>query len=271
MKLRMKQLLAAAAFAAVSAAGFAHYAQAKYVDPVWEMRRTLNMTFGQNRIALEAPLGMCFLDESQYMEQAVIKQIRSMSQNSGDGLLMAMFAECDEIEKFAQLPEMAAYAETMPGMDPPTANLNNRGMITWLAPKLGKAPLDLQEYLDMRAPTFLDDVKKNLTRGYKKHGAKQNIKMTDNVSASLLSAAPDQYRFDEQASRTDSGVSVSYTSEFVSEYTPHREYGAIGTTMLRHFPVLVVMTEDGKGLAKSQQDLHDTLQAYLAQISKLNP
>lgn len=270
MKISMKQFLAAAVFTAMTA-GAAHYAQAKYTDPVWEMRRTLNMSFGQHRIALEAPLGMCFLDESQYMEQAVIKQLRAMGQDSGDGLLMAVFVECDQIEKLGQLPQMAAEAEAMPGVDPPTADFDNRGMITWLAPKLGKAPLNLQEYLDMRAPAFVDDVKKNLTKGYKKYGSSQNIKMTDNVSANLLSAAPDQYRFDEQVNRTEHGVSVGYSSEFVSEYTPRKQFGAVGTTMLRHFPVQVTFTENGKGLAKSAQQLHATLQTYLAQIATLNP
>ena len=214
-------------------------------------------------------MGMCFLDESQYMEAALIKQMRQAGHDSGEGLLMAIFASCNEIEKFAQLPKLAA--ETMPGVDPPTADLDNRGMITWLAPKLGRAPLGLGEYLDMREAGYGDEIKQTIAKGYKKFGASQSIKMADNVTTKLLTAAPDQYKFDERATRTASGVSISYNSAFVSEYTKHSQFGAVGTTMLRHFPVQVTMIGDGKRGPKSQADMHATMGRYLAQLSKLNP
>lgn len=269
MKASFKKFVLAAVCAAACLGGTAMLAQAKYKSPIWDMRRTLNMSFGQHRIALEAPLGMCFMDESQYMEATLIKQLRTMSQQSGDGLVMAVFADCKEIEKFAQLPELAA--DTPPGVDPPTANLDNRGTINWLAPKLGRAPLSLEEYLDMREPGFRDEVKGSVTKSYNKFGGMQSIKMADNVTASLLMGSPEDYVFDDRANRTGQGLSISYSSEFISEYVKHHQFGAIGTTMLRHFPVQVMISQDGKGRAKDQEQLKAMLAEYLAQIATLNP
>ena len=254
--------------AAALLGAFAYSAQAKYTHPIWEVRRTLNMAFGQSRIALEAPMGMCFLDESQYMEASIIKQLRTMGQEAGDGVLMAMFAECDEIEKFSQLPQMVA--DTPPGVDPPTANMENRGTVTWLAPKLGRAPLNLAEYLDMREPTFKEEIQKNLNRGYKKFGGMQNIKMTDDVFANVMMAAPDQYQFDDRARRTEAGISIGYSTNFVKEYKKHTQFGAVGTTMIRNFPVQVALADDGK-LGKSPEELQAVLDKLLAQMAKLNP
>lgn len=270
MKFSGKKYFATALCAAALAgcAFFALSAQAKYTHPIWEMRRTLNMAFGQNRIALEAPVGMCFLDESQYMEASVIKHLRTMVQESGDGLLMAMFAACDEIEKFAQLPQLVA--DTPPGVDPPTANMENRGTVTWLAPKLGRAPLSIPEYLDMREPTFKEEVQKSLSLGYKKFGGMQNIKMSDNVFANVMMAAPDQYKFDDRARRTEAGISIGYSSNFVMEYKKHSQFGAVGTTMIRHLPVLVSLADDGSS-GKSQAELQAMLDKLLAQMAKLNP
>lgn len=268
MTFSVKKFLSAAIVAATLTGG-AWIAQAHYTDPVWEMRRTLNMSFGQHRVRLEAPMGMCFLDESQYMESTVIKHLRGMEQDSGDGLLMAMFASCDEIEKFSQLPALAA--DTPRGVDPPTANLENRGTISWLAPKLGPAPLSLAEYLDLREPEFRDDVRASVSKGYKKFGSSQSIKMSDNVFANLAMGAPDQYRFDDRARRTAAGVSIGYTTEFVQEYQKHKLFGAVGTTLVRGLPVLVSLTEDGTGFSRDQEELHATLDKLLAQVAKLNP
>ena len=243
-------------------------AQAREPNPVWEMRRTVVMPFGQHRVTLEAPLGMCFLDESQYIEGAMIKHMRKLGHSSDGGNLVAMFADCDELEKFIQGPRLAA--QTMPGLEPPDTALNYQGTISWLAPKLGRAPIALPEYLDMRQPTFRDDMKKSLGNQYKKLGGSQSMKVSDNYSAKLLMGAPDQYVFDDKATRTDTGVSIGYSAEFESEYKKYTQRGAVGTTMLRHFPVQVTLSSSGPK-PKSLDKVHATLDKFMMQIAGYNP
>lgn len=244
-------------------------AQAREPNPMWEMRRTVVMPFGQHRVTLEAPLGMCFLDESQYLEGAMIKHMRKLGHDTDGGNLVAMFADCDELEKFTQAPKLAA--QTLPGMDPPDGSLNNQGTISWLAPKLGRAPIQLPEYLDMREPTFRDDMKKSVGNFYKKtKGGRADMKVNDSYATKLLMGAPDQYVFDDKATRTETGVSIGYTSEFESEYKKYVQRGAVGTTMLRNFPVQVSLSSSG-AKPKSLDKVHATLDKFMMQIAGYNP
>ncbi|HYD18938.1 MAG TPA: hypothetical protein VEF76_10710 [Patescibacteria group bacterium] len=243
-------------------------AQARERSPIWEMRRTVVMPFGQHRITLEAPLGMCFLDESQYLEGAMIKHLRKMNKSGDGGMLMAVFADCLELEKFTQGPKLAA--DMLPGMPMPDTSINNQGTISWLAPKLGRAPLGLPEYLDMREPTFRDDMKKSVSNKFKVMGNSDSEKISDNYAAKLLMGAPDQYIFDDKANRTDTGVSIGYSTEFESEYQKHRQNGAVGTTMLRQFPVQVTLSSSGDK-PRDLEKVHATLDKFLMQIAGYNP
>lgn len=244
-------------------------AQAREPNPMWEMRRTVVMPFGQHRVTLEAPLGMCFLDESQYLEGAMVKHMRKLGHDTDGGNLVAMFADCDELEKFTQGPQLAA--QTMPGLEPPDASLNYQGTISWLAPKLGRAPIGISEYLDMREKSFRDDMKKSVGNYYKKtSGGKGDMKVSDNYATRLLMGTPDQYIFDDKTTRTATGVSIGYSAEFESEYKKYTQRGAVGTTMLRNFPVQVSLSSSG-AKPKSLDKVHATLDKFMMQIAGYNP
>ena len=270
MKNSFKMILAGCAAACTMTAAVA--AQADMVrkqSPIWQMRHTLTMPFGQRTMTLEAPLGMCFLDESQYLEGSVIKQLRGSGTSSDGGLLMTMFANCDELEKFSQLPQL--QADTPPGVDPPKAELSHEGSISWMSPKLGKAPMTVPEYLDMRAPHFRDEMKDALAKQYKEMGGSSSIKIDNNISAQVMMGSPDQYVFDDKARRTDNGLSIGYSVEYDAEYTHHRQVGVIGTTLLRHYPVEISLTSPGSEKNDTKAKLQDLLDKYMAQVSAMNP
>lgn len=272
MKNALGKFLAAAAVIGAAGAMLAATAvDAREKDPVFEMRRTLTMAFGQHRITLEAPLGMCFLDESQYIESMLVKQFRSLGESADSGIVMAMFADCDEIAKFIRLPELTD--ETLPGMEPPTAELTYRGTVAWLKPRLGRSPLSLQDYLDMREPDFRDDLLHSIAASYRQTGGNQEIKVAGNITTRVIMGPPDQFQVDAQPRRTDTGLFIGYSTEFEAEYQKHRMAGVVGTTLLRNFPVQVSLVSSASGGKKgrSLNKMRRAVDELMAQISKLNP
>lgn len=266
-------------FAAAAIAGIvltAGVATARKTDPIFEMRRTLHMAFGQHNITLEAPVGMCFFDESQYLEGSMINHMRKLVKRYSSEQIMAVFADCDEIAKFVKMPEILAQAaeeDIGGGMPQPEAEFSYTGTVSWLKPKLGRAPMGLQEYLDMREPDFRDDVVNEISDTYKALNDRQDLSLGDGLSISLFSPSPDKYKIDEKVRRSEAGVSVGFTAEFVAEYQKRRMTAVIGTTMLRKFPVQVSLGTNVKGKQKgrSLKHLHKTMDSLMAQIAKLNP
>lgn len=272
MKYTFAKFFAAAAITAIVLTAGA--ATARKTDPIFEMRRTLYMSFGQHNITLEAPVGMCFLDESQYLEGTMIRHMRKLVKKYSSEQIMAVFADCDEVAKFAKMPEILADQDDLGGGLPqPEAEFSYTGTVSWLKPKLGRAPMDLQEYLDMREADYRDDIIHELSDSYKALNDRQDLSLGDGLNISLFSPSPDKYKIEEKVRRSESGVSLGFTAEFVAEYQKRRLTGVVGTTMLRKFPVQVSlgMHVKGKQKGRSLKHLHKTMDSLMAQIAKLNP
>lgn len=272
MKKTFAKFIAAAAVAGVVFT--AGVATARKTDPIFEMRRTLHMAFGQHNITLEAPVGMCFLDESQYLEGTLVKHLRTLSKGESSDQLMAVFADCDELAKLIKAPEIAAAAADIGGgIEPPKPEFTYTGSVTWLKPKLGRAPMELQEYLDMREPDFRDNFLNDIKSNFKKSGSKQSISLGDGLTANLFSPPPEQYELDEKARRSKAGLSLAYSVDFDMEYEKHHLRGVVGTTMLRKFPVQVSIDSNttGKAKGRSLKHIQKTLDKLMAQISQMNP
>ncbi len=246
-------------------------AQAKYQDPIYEMRRTLFMPFGQSMTVLEAPLGMCFLDESQYLEGQLIKQLRSQNKSSGGGVLLAVFADCLEVGKLQKLTDPANSGPTYNGENPNSAMLMHQGTISWLTPKAPRTKASLAEYLDAHQPSFRDDIHNSMVKSYKLFGNKADVKLDDKITARSLQADPSQYHFDEHAHRTDNLVSVGFSTNVEMEYTKYATVGVVGTTLIRQFPVQVSISSTAKDKAdKSVGQMTDLLDKFAAQNVALN-
>ena len=266
-----KFIVAAAVAGVVFTSGLA---SARDKDPIFEMRRTLFMAFGQHNVTLEAPVGMCFLDESQYLEGMMVHHLRKMARKSSSSHVMAIFADCDELAKFVKMPEIiASQPDIGGGLPEPQAEFTYTGAVSWLKPKLGRAPMGLQEYLDMREPDYRDDIVHEIADSYDAMNEKQELNFGEGVSVNMFSPSPDKYKIDEKPHRSQSGVSLGFTAEFEVEYQKRRVTGVIGTTMLRKFPVQISLGSNVTGKAKGRAigKLQKTLDDMMAQVSKLNP
>ncbi|MDE1151880.1 MAG: hypothetical protein PW788_05015 [Micavibrio sp.] len=247
-------------------------AAAKTQDPIYEMRRTLFIPFGQRMTVFEAPLGMCFLDESQYLEGQVINQIRSQNKGSGGGVIMAVFADCLELAKLQQLPQLMADGPSLGDDENNKAMLLHEGTISWLEPKAGPLKgVSMTEYLDKREPAFRDDMRASLERSFKKFGGKQVTKLDDNMTASSFLGSPDTYSFDDKAHRTESVVSITYSSHNELEYVKYATTGVVATSLIRNIPVQFTISSTAKKKAdKSQRQMSDLMDRFVAQQVALN-
>lgn len=264
----LKTLLLSACLAAAFAAA---PAKAKMPDPIYEMRRTLFMPFGQSMTVLEAPLGMCFLDESQYLEGQLIKQLRSQNKASGGGVLLAVFADCLEVGKLQKLAENGDTGPSYNGEDQNSAMLMHQGTISWLTPKEPRSKQTLSEYLDARQPAFHDEIHNSMVKSYKLFGKKQDVKLDDKITARSLQPDPSSYHFDDKAHRTDALVSVGFSTNMEMEYTKYATVGVVGTTMIRQFPIQVSITSTAKDKQdRSVGQMTDLLDKFAAQNVALN-
>jgi hypothetical protein len=104
-------------------------------------RRTLFAPAGQKMVTLEAPLGMCFLDQSYFLESVLFEEIQYELDGMGAGQLLGVFAPCVDAYGF--------------GHGNLTGMMGFTGVITWLNPEVGETtPLDLRRYLDKEEKEF---------------------------------------------------------------------------------------------------------------------
>jgi len=257
--------LVASAFALTPAA-------AKVKDPIYEMRRTLFIPFGQRMTVFEAPLGMCFLDESQYVEGQVINQIRDQNKGSGGGTIMAVFADCLELAKLQQLPAIAASGPNYGDDDNSKAMLLHQGTISWVNPK--DKPLkgvSTTEYLDKVQPEFSDDIRKSLDRAYKLFGGQKSTKLDNDMSTMSFLSSPDSYHFDDKPHRTESVVSITYSFNNEMEYVKYGTTGVVATSLIRNIPVQFTMSSTAKKQAdKTARQMSDLMDRFVAQQVALN-
>jgi hypothetical protein len=214
-------------------------------DPV-KFRRTLFAPAGQRMVALEAPVGMCFLDPSLRDKQALFQDLQNFLDDTDGGVLLGLFAPC--------LREVGgAGGDEIPFF----------GIVTWLNPSVGEStPLALEDYLDLQEVNFRDMLDGSLgskavddaedSSGNDSDDAEMddmNGEQATEDSASLslayrtlLLPPPGDYEFDKKAHRTSSGVSVGYTAELNRDYIKKYVAGVTATTDLNHVPVAITLS-----------------------------
>lgn len=233
-------------------------------DPAHNYRRTLFISFGQKDIVLEAPVGMCFLDGSDYFQGAFLslQQGGSSMGKDGKGMAMAVFGDCTDIMNLGTKNQS------------PTG-LKDRGTIVWktTAANRGKSKLDLSDYLDMREATFLQDQKGVLAKSYASNGAKKEKSMGGGIIAHTYMATPDKYHFDKAVHRTADNVSIAYQYDNEIEFQKFKTTGIVAATLIRHLPIEVYYTHaaspDDKD-ATGTQDMYKLMDSFMAQQQALN-
>ncbi|MEZ0225507.1 MAG: hypothetical protein ACAH83_13210 [Alphaproteobacteria bacterium] len=248
MKQRFWKILALALIAAVITVPV----QAKKVDPIRDWRRTLFTSYGQHMLVFEAPVGMCFLDESDYLEGSILSNLKNLGDQQSR--LIGTFGDCLEISKFQHDYQEAIVASSGSSKNPQVMVLKNRGSIYWINPDNGDDVISLPRsgYLDVREKTFRDDAIRGVNRGI------------------LRLSTPDKFKFDEQVRRTQDGLSVVYMLDAEVEYEKVHTSGIVATTLIRHMPFEFAFDFSAKGNNKDSKDLYAMMDAFLAQQIKLN-
>lgn len=221
-------LTATAAGVALFVAQAAH---AQFFSAILETRRTLFAPFGQEMVHLEAPIGMCFLDETDPTEAGALNLLRDELKANSKQTLVAAFADCSQI---------ASIGKGSSGND-----LGDVGLVTWLNEKGEKIPTDTQTYFDAREATLPNHTRAGLA-GYLKP------------------------QLDEPARRTENGISLGFTAETEIAYQVFKTVGVTSVSVLKGFPIDFMMTHTAKKPEKDMQELYKLMDKFLAQQVALN-
>jgi hypothetical protein len=264
MKQRFWKILALALLAAVLTAPV----QAKKVNPIKDWRRTLFASYGQRALVFEAPVGMCFLDESNYLEGVLLSHIRNFS--GAQYQLIGTFGDCLEISKFQRDYQDALLASPQGAGAGVTGSLKKYGSIYWVNPENGDDVISLQRagYLSAREKTFRDDVIRDII-GERAHGSKTASRQA-NLSLQSMMARPDEYKFDDAVHSTPDGLSLAYQLDTEIEYQKSHAAGIVSTTLIRHIPLQFSFDFSTGEPDKDNKALYAMMDAFLAQQIKLN-
>lgn len=196
-----------------------------------DWRRTLFAPFGQITLHFEAPLGMCFLDQTDPIEAGAINVLREELRAKSKQTLIAVFADCLQI---------AGIGKGAEGND-----LGDLGFITWLNEKGEKSPLPREAYLNLREDTMETYTRAGLA-GY----------LRPNIDSVPL--------------RTAHGVSLGFTAESEISYQTFKTVGVSSAALIRQLPVDFMITHTAKKPTKEKQELYDLMEKFLAQQAALN-
>jgi hypothetical protein len=196
-----------------------------------DYRRTLIASAGQKKLALEAPMGMCFLDRTNFYEAAIFAGFRRVVERNDDQVLLAVFADCND------LASMKGSSGTH---DIPL----NAGIISWMNPSVGETTeLSREEYLDMREASFRQYV--------------ENL-------------PPARYaHLDAQPRRTENSVAMGFSRSIKIESGDALSDAVVATSSLRHIPIEVTIRSTGTSPLPLAQ-MHEQMDKFMAQQIALN-
>lgn len=220
-----------------------------------DYRRTLFAPVGQDMLILEAPKGMCFLDTSKYTEGALFRLMAAVEARKGLGVLLGVFSPCTDIANI--------------GNGPHGEKVMSAGSVVWLNPSVGeKTPMEKSDYLDMREPTWKQDVQNQITQ---MQSMEKDLKKMSEGGA-VIAAMPgdlEDYVFEDSVRRTQDGVSIGYSHEIDTGYDKTKTISVVATTSLRQHPVEIALrlnAEEGYDMERA----HALMDKLVAQQSALN-
>lgn len=195
-----------------------------------DYRRTLFAPFGQKTLRLEAPQGMCFLDETNYSERQLMNRLREAMSEKYQQQAIAFFADC---------LQMAGAGR---GTD---SFVLDSGYVGWPVKPGEKVPPTLKEYLETSDLMTDTGLEQNLT-GYV------------------------EFQADPAPREAEAGITIGYTGAFETSEQTINSIGVAGVTMLQGLPVVIGVSHSGKKLSKDKEELYTLVEKLLLQQSALN-
>jgi hypothetical protein len=196
-----------------------------------DYRRTLFAPFGQKTLRLEAPQGMCFLDETNYTERQIMNALRQFLSEKTQHSLVAAFVDCLQMSAVGQGSQ--------------DVRLTDGGIFTWPVVPGEKIPATLEEYLAQRDTTDEESVRSMLV---------------DFIDLQV----------DETPQQSDAGVTRGYTGTFESSNEKIKTVGVAGITLIQGMPVAINISHSGKKLTRTKDDLYALMDKMLQQLVALN-
>lgn len=242
----MKKTFFALALLAATAA-ISTTAQAQDMRKASEYLRTLFAPVGQQKLALEAPDGMCFFDRSKGVEGLIVTVLSASSFKSKDGALLAVFAPCEDIANFG------------PGRSPALF-----GTITWLNQTIGdRTPLERVDYIDMREAAYKDDLQADVAE-YLADKEKEEAKDKSGIKTVI------NFDFEDAVERSDSGVRMGYVASRDRGGEKGSTSGVVATTSIRHVPLEISINYDTTEKPHALAEIHLEMEKFLAKQIALN-
>jgi len=221
-----------------------------------EFRRTLFVPVGQETIKLEAPKGMCFVDQSGYIEEVIFDTLAEAVRTAKEEVLLATFSPCDDLASF--------------GTSSAKHGMITSGSVTWLNPSYGaKSPMERHDYLDMREATFRSDMLKKIDRFAEAFGDKKKTSQRGAVTVTTQ-AITTGYDFEDRPERTDNAVSIGYVNTREVNYESMTESGVIATTSIKRHPIEVSLRYDTTTEGHSLIDIHKLVNHFIDQQIAIN-
>jgi hypothetical protein len=195
-------------------------------------RRTSFLSFGQKKLMFEAPLGLCFLDESNEQQAKAFHAIKSVMESDGKGTVMAIFSDCFRLESLGQSSTSGGPSDI--------------GAVIWMNPMIGeKTALGRSDYLAFREKDFGAHIQSQLT-GY---------------SSAMV---------DEKPQKTDASLSIGYIATADQEFQKIVTTGVVSATEIEGVPIDFIMTHTSAEAYPGKDIMHKTMQKFTEQQIILN-
>lgn len=195
-----------------------------------DYRRTLFAPFGQKTLRLEAPQGMCFLDETNYTERQLMNRVREVMSEKHQQQIIAIFIDCLQMNGATRSSQ---------------SNALDSGYFGWPVKPGEKVPPTLKEYLetnDIMKPQEVEESMSNII----------------------------DLQIDPTPREGAAGVTVGYTGTYETNDQKVDTVGAAGVTLLQGLPVIIGVSHTGKKLQKDKEQLYALVDKMLLQQDALN-
>lgn len=203
-------------------------------DPAADKTRTLFVTVGSERLRFEIPEGMCFADQSNRQQGAMLDLIRAALAHKGDEHLLGLFMPCDSIANPGNPMAREGRVPTV-------------GIILWPHKIEDTATLTTSvQYLDWRAAS------------YREYGA-LNLPIWM-LAADPLRQSGDTVKDPElstDVAQSRHALMTTFSQYLSADGQPFETVGAAGTLLVKGHPIEIAVRLNGATGITTTAQAHD--------------
>ncbi len=216
-------------------------------DPAADKTRTLFVTVGEDRLRFEIPEGMCFADQSNRQQGAMLDLIRRALAHKGDEHLLGLFMPCESIANPGNPMAREGRVPTI-------------GIILW-PHKIEDAVAhgSSAQYLDWRAPSYREYAALNLP-----------VWM---LAADPLRQSGDTVKDPElstEVTRSTHALMTTFSQYLSADGQPFQTVGATGTLLAKGHPIEIAVRLNGASGITTTDQAHDFMKKFMDLQGEIN-